>query len=226
MSNSILTQKTLMRKLMKNILNNISEENKAYQSKVVCDYLLNKDIKFRTASHVCMYLAMKHEELDTIPLIETILKNPADYGDKHIYIPHVERNSDMCFFELKNIEQYLTEMNEDNKFKLRQFNNPQLLTKADPQLFDLILVPGLAFGWDSNVVRPNNKICRLGRGKGYYDVFLSKIPNCHTIGIGFNEQFVSSNEELVAGLNKNHVPVDESKDFKLNEFICERMISF
>ena len=214
-----------MRKLMKNILNNISEENKANQSKVVSDYLLTKNLKFRSAKHVCMYLAMKHEELDTIPLIETILKNPADYRNKHIYIPHVEKDSEMCFFELKNIEQYLNEMNENNKFKLRQFNNPQLLTKADPQLFDLILVPGLAFGWTSNVHNQPKNISRLGRGKGYYDVFLSKIPDCYTMGIGFNEQFVSTNEELI-GLNSNQVPVDESKDFKLNEFICEKIISF
>lgn len=48
---------------------------------------------------------------------------------------------------------------------------------------DLVLVPGLGFD------RHNN---RIGYGKGYYDRFLSAIPACPTIGIGFKEQLVEA----------------------------------
>lgn len=44
---------------------------------------------------------------------------------------------------------------------------------------DLVLVPGLAF---------DEKGYRLGYGKGYYDRLLSRIPQVHTIGVGFAEQ--------------------------------------
>ena len=46
--------------------------------------------------------------------------------------------------------------------------------------FDFILVPGVAFS-------PNGY--RLGRGKGYYDKFLSKYTNLFTVGVCFCEQF-------------------------------------
>ena len=49
-----------------------------------------------------------------------------------------------------------------------------------PEHFDFILVPGVAFS-------PNGY--RLGRGKGYYDKFLSKYTNLFTVGVCFREQF-------------------------------------
>lgn len=53
----------------------------------------------------------------------------------------------------------------------------QLFT--DYQSIDLAIIPGMSF--DSN----NN---RLGRGKGYYDRFLPKIPDAYKIGICFDFQ--------------------------------------
>ena len=49
-----------------------------------------------------------------------------------------------------------------------------------PEHFDFVLVPGVAFS-------PNGY--RLGRGKGYYDKFLSKYSNLFTVGVCFREQF-------------------------------------
>jgi 5-formyltetrahydrofolate cyclo-ligase len=49
-----------------------------------------------------------------------------------------------------------------------------------PEHFDFVLVPGVGFN-------PNGY--RLGRGKGYYDKFLSKYSNLFTVGVCFREQF-------------------------------------
>jgi 5,10-methenyltetrahydrofolate synthetase len=57
-------------------------------------------------------------------------------------------------------------------------NGPESVGNNVP--FDFILVPGVGFN-------PNGY--RLGRGKGYYDKFLSKYSNLFTVGVCFREQF-------------------------------------
>ena len=51
----------------------------------------------------------------------------------------------------------------------------------DPQEIDLVITPGVAFRRDGY---------RVGYGGGYYDRFLSKIPNTPTIAICFDMQIV------------------------------------
>ena len=224
MSNTALLQKANLRKFMKEVLKNLAPEDKQQQSQVITDHLLSRHQRFKEAQHIALYVSMKHEEVDTIPLIETVLGNPQKYANKHLYVPHIEVNKkstnipEMCFFELKSLEDYHTNMNDNNKFKLKQFNNPELMEKANVELFDLIIVPGLAFDNGNQI----GKISRLGRGKGYYDVFLSKIPSCYTLGIGFNEQFLSFNEELRD--KQMSLPMTEGQDVQICEYLCEQII--
>lgn len=211
MSNQI--SKKNLRVLMKQILKSIPNENKEKQSMIVIDYLLSKHLKFKSSKHIALYLAMQQEEIDTHLLVKQILSD--NQSLKHIYVPHFElKSNEMKFFEIKNLNQYENEM-KVNKFGIRQFTNIDNLNQANLKDFDLVLVPGLAFDFNSS-----DGIRRLGRGKGYYDSFLSKIPECYTIGIGFNEQFISFNNEF----NKYELPIT-SRDYLLDEFLCEKMIS-
>ncbi len=209
---------------MKEGLKQLSVEEKERQSSVVTRYLLHRSSAFAHAKHVALYLAMQHEEIDTIPLIESLLSGRERFN-KHVYVPHVpmstktndSSSNQMVFYELKSIDQYHTEMNDTNKFKLRQFNSVENLPVVDPGIFDLVIVPGLAFDRAAS----GKKVSRLGRGKGYYDAFLSQIPQCPTIGVGFNQQFLPLNESL----NSIRVPYDEVRDACLNEFVCEKLVS-
>lgn len=63
--------------------------------------------------------------------------------------------------------------------------------------FDLIVVPGVAFDRTGN---------RLGRGRGYYDRFLSTHMQVHRIGICFPFQII------------DHVPVEDN-DIRMHEII-------
>lgn len=63
---------------------------------------------------------------------------------------------------------------------------------------DVAVVPGMAFDAGGN---------RLGRGKGYYDRFLSIIPSVYRIGVCFPFQFVES---------VPHGPTD----IRMDEVVC------
>lgn len=53
--------------------------------------------------------------------------------------------------------------------------------RGKPREFDVILVPGVAFGRSG---------ARLGRGGGFYDRFLEEHPAVYRVGICFEDQFV------------------------------------
>lgn len=217
-TSALIAQKATLRKLMKQALKSISEESKKQQSERVINYLVKNHLKFKCAQHIAVYLAIKHEEINTNLLIERLLASDEKENKKHIYVPHFEygaKSDEMRFYEVKDLNQYHNEMNADNKFGIRQFNSVANMSEADIKNFDLVIVPGLAFDYYDE---SKSKIARLGRGKGYYDCFLSKIPECYTLGIGFNEQFISFNENIQMSL-----PINESSDYLLDEFLCEKM---
>lgn len=54
---------------------------------------------------------------------------------------------------------------------------------TDYNAIDVAIVPGMAFDTDGH---------RLGRGKGYYDRFLTRIPYIYKIGLCFSWQIVDS----------------------------------
>lgn len=62
---------------------------------------------------------------------------------------------------------------------------------------DVAIVPGMAFDAQGH---------RLGRGRGYYDRFLTRVPHVYKIGVCFSWQLV------------DHVPSDEH-DVVMNEII-------
>ena len=66
---------------------------------------------------------------------------------------------------------------------------------TDYALIDVALIPGMAF---------DAKGHRLGRGRGYYDRFLSSIPPVRTIGVCFPFQKVAE-----IPVDATDIPVDE-----------------
>jgi len=98
----------------------------------------------------------------------------------------------------------------DTDMELRRYTGPQDLQTGsfgileptgelftDYDTIDVAIVPGMAFDAEGH---------RLGRGKGYYDRFLSRVPHLYKIGLCFSWQLV------------DHVPCDEH-DIKMDEVI-------
>lgn len=67
---------------------------------------------------------------------------------------------------------------------------------------DVAVVPGMAFDMKGH---------RLGRGRGYYDRFLSRVPFIYKIGLCFGFQLVEE------------VPTDEN-DIPMDKVICEKAL--
>ena len=73
------------------------------------------------------------------------------------------------------------EYGKDTNFAVGDFNILEPQNEPYTGLFDLIIVPGVAFDRHGN---------RLGRGKGYYDRFLCQHLDVKRIGICFDFQLV------------------------------------
>ena len=98
----------------------------------------------------------------------------------------------------------------EKDMELRCYTGPQDLQKGaygileptgerytDYEAIDVAIVPGMAFDAEGH---------RLGRGKGYYDRFLSRVPYLYKIGLCFSWQIV------------DRVPCDEH-DMVMDEVI-------
>ena len=67
----------------------------------------------------------------------------------------------------------------ESKRSLSVYSQDSSCASSDPQNISCVLVPGRAF---------HKNGLRLGRGGGYYDRLLSRIPKAYKIGIGFSCQ--------------------------------------
>lgn len=130
--------------------------------------------EFRLAGTVMTYVAMP-TEVDTMYLIEEALRQ-----GKKVIVPYIKQDQEktMVLAELRTIE----ELEEGPYGILQPKNEPE--SEIDLKEIDLIVTPAIAY--DANNMR-------LGRGKGYYDRFLSGTGlSASSIGVAFSFQVVDS----------------------------------
>jgi 5-formyltetrahydrofolate cyclo-ligase len=139
--------------------------------------------EFDSARVVMSYLALPTE-------VETSLINGTALGmGKRVVVPFIDEKSDiMVAVVLRTIDNLV-----DGLYGIRVPSG--VPEKVAMEEIDLIVVPALAY---------DKKNMRLGRGKGYYDRFLSQkdLSSAKTIGIAFSSQLV---EELPSGPNDRPV---------------------
>jgi len=163
----VLTKENL-RKLMLEKLKKQREELRKKRSLSIKDKLFRLKV-FKEAKTILFYLALK-PEVQTRTMIEEALKL-----GKKIAVP-------VCDIKAKEIKPCLLRTLENRHLKKGAYgiSEPFLTRPIDPAKIDLCIVPGLAFDLSGN---------RLGRGLGYYDRFLSRLPeSAHKIGLAFKFQ--------------------------------------
>jgi 5-formyltetrahydrofolate cyclo-ligase len=121
-----------------------------------------------------LFYASMPGEVDTLAMIEKAI-----FSGKRVALPIVEQN------QRKLIPTLISSMEDVLKgtygIAEPHFDPDKVLAFKD---LDVVIVPGLAF---------DRHYHRLGRGKGYYDRFLSTLPKTvSTVGLAFDFQLTES----------------------------------
>ncbi len=167
-----------LRALIKALKKQHSKEQLLAQSEQIMDKL-EKHPDFIKAERVMLYNALPDEVQTQAFLDKWHLK-------KTVILPTVVGDDIIP-----------VEYGEDTGFAVGDFNILEPQNRPYQGGFDLIIVPGVAFDSKGN---------RLGRGRGYYDRFLSQHLEVKRIGICFDFQLV------------NEVP-SEDFDIRMDEVI-------
>ena len=141
--------------------------------------------EMETCSTIMTYVDFG-KEVRTVPLISELFNR-----GKHVVVPFCD-DGEIQLFRIKNLKE-LAPGNFgilEPKIELRRQSGSKVHLKE----LGVILVPGVAFDTQGG---------RLGRGKGFYDRFLKKIPeNVLKIGLAFDWQLfdaipMSENDQYI-----------------------------
>ncbi len=156
-------QKAEIRKQNKQKRNNMSKEEVAEKSSVICTYFLQSEL-YKTAKTIMLYMPIAGE-VDTSAIMREAFKD-----GKRVVLPvtDAENNIIPCFAE------------EDTQFCEGKFSvqEPKNTAIADPKAIDVVIVPGIAFDKSGG---------RVGFGKGCYDGFL-KSTDAVRVGVCYEFQ--------------------------------------
>lgn len=169
---SIDVEKEKIRKAMRFELKKHPETDRVNKSRVITEKISNLE-PFQKAKTIMFYDATD-EEVSTRELMER-----AKRKGKRILLPYVDQAAGKIRPSIINdLDKDLTHGNYDIMEP-----RPEKRRAIPLNEIDVVLVPGLAFDRKGN---------RLGRGKGYYDQFLSLLPKqVKRFGLAFDFQVLS-----------------------------------
>ena len=140
------------------------------------------------ADAILMYHSLP-DEVDTHSALGQLLAM-----GKKVLLPKVVSETEMTIHEYTGRDS----LQPSEPYGILEPTTPEL-SIVNCQLSIVIVVPGMAFDKHGH---------RLGRGKGYYDRFLSRIPNIYKIGVCFPFQLI------------DEVP-SEPTDILVDEVLCD-----
>ena len=175
-----------LRDTKKQARSNISKANHSKYSKIINNKLINTK-QFKNAKNILIYNPINNEvALDEISKVDKNYAYPLCTDDKNMIalIP-----------------------NDNDSFKTGKFNIKEPIKDKSKSIkankLDMLICPLTVF---------DEKLNRMGMGKGYYDRYLEKVSkDCVIVGLAFENQ------------KTNHVPVN-SHDKKMDMIITEKKI--
>ncbi|MFH0854940.1 MAG: 5-formyltetrahydrofolate cyclo-ligase [Candidatus Omnitrophota bacterium] len=162
-----LTKQELRSRILLKLKNQEEGERKR-RSRLIKNRLLRQKV-FRKAKKVMFYIAIKGE-VETREMIES-----AKRLGKIIAVP-------VCVENRTSLRPAILDSHAHLRKGPYGVAEPVISRFIKPKDLDLVIIPGVAFDKKGN---------RLGRGKGYYDRFLSKLPkDTPSIGLAFQLQIL------------------------------------
>ena len=126
--------------------------------------------QIQKADSVLMYHSLP-DEVDTHSALDQLLAM-----GKKVLLPKVVSETEMTIHEYTGQDS----LQPSEPYGILEPTTPEF-SISNFQFSIVIVVPGMAFDKHGH---------RLGRGKGYYDRFLSRIPNIYKIGVCFPFQLI------------------------------------
>ncbi len=151
--------KESQRAIAREKLNNMSYFDRSFKSQMIVSDIINSKL-VNNHSHILLYKA-----LITEVNIDWLLEFTMTFG-KQCYLPRVNGDD----IELVKYPCML---------KKGAFGILEPIGQAVDTTIDLCIVPVLGVDSEGH---------RLGKGKGYYDRFFAKFPNCEKVAVAFKEQ--------------------------------------
>ena len=165
---NLLKSKRALREEIKRLLSAQSVEERDSKSRVIQKKLFETPA-FQSAGTVCFYVGLPME-VNTRPMIAEAL----ELGKK-VLAPLVDlENKELKLKEIHDLEKDLS------PGTLGILEPSEKARTADLDEVECLIVPALAFDREG---------CRLGRGAGFYDRLLARLPHeTMTIGLAFSFQ--------------------------------------
>ena len=162
----ILTDKRKIRQAVRAEIAKLSDEEKKHLSAQIFSELYNSN-KVSNASVIALFISLP-DEPQTANFIEQLLSK-----NKRVVVPRIE-GEEMNFYDI-------SEGVSEGAFGIME---PIATTPIEPSEIDVMIVPGVAF---------TRQGARLGRGKGFYDKYLSHNSfRAYTIGVCYPCQVVEN----------------------------------
>jgi methylenetetrahydrofolate dehydrogenase (NADP+) / methenyltetrahydrofolate cyclohydrolase len=181
--------KNLIRKKIKNKLVTLDSKIAIKKSLKIQENLFNLDF-FNKAQKIGIYYS-KENEVSTINLISKLLKK-----NKTVIIPKIN-NSKLEFKKINSLKDL-----EKGSFDI--FEPLAKCKNINPKELDLIIIPCIAIDEKGN---------RIGRGKGFFDKFLSRNKNIKTICLAYELQILPKIDP-------------ENHDQKIDIIVSEKKVIF
>ena len=176
-----MEEKERVREWIKERLKELPEEERKKKSEKIKSHLLNHPW-FEKAKHIFIYLSFQ-KEVDTFPIIRDSLR-----AGKTVLVPWTVNQKEMIPVILKKLENL-----EKGKWGIPQ---PVEKSPFPKDKIELVILPGLAFDKKGN---------RLGRGKAFYDRFLSSLsPKIKKLALAYSFQVIDN-----LPISNHDIPVEE-----------------
>ena len=185
-NSAINNKKKNIRREIVTMLNTQKEAERLKRSRVIQKKLFALK-EFKEAKNI-MFFASFDGEVDTFRMIEEAIKL-----GKQVVLPVIVKK------EKRIIPCKITDLEKELDIGPYGVKQPKLRKTqfVSPEDIDLVVVPGIAFDRAGN---------RLGRGEGYYDRFLKKLPNgIPTAGLAFSFQILKA----IPSVRHIDIPVDK-----------------